>query len=50
MKEQWRAEIKYILSMADSRMLAARLATFMHRDTHGDRDGYRVRSLYFDNF
>ncbi len=50
MKEQWMAEIKYILSMADSRMLAARLATFMHRDIHGDQDGYRVRSLYFDNF
>ena len=50
MKEQWRAELKYTVGTAESRMLAARMASFMERDIHGGKTGYLVRSLYFDNF
>ena len=50
MKEQWRAELKYTVAAAESRMLAARVAAFMERDIHGGKTGYLVRSLYFDNF
>lgn len=50
MKEQWRAELKYTVGTAESRMLAARMAAFMERDIHGGKTGYLVRSLYFDNF
>ena len=50
MKEQWRAELKYTVAAAESRMLAARMAAFMERDIHGGKTGYLVRSLYFDNF
>lgn len=50
MKEQWRAELKYTVGTAESRMLAARMAAFMERDIHGGKKGYLVRSLYFDNF
>lgn len=50
MEKTWRAEVKYTISAAESRMLSARLSAFMKRDIHGGEDGYRVRSVYFDNF
>ena len=50
MKETWRAEMKYTIPAAESRMLSARLSVFMDRDANGGENGYAVRSLYFDNF
>lgn len=50
MEDKWRAEIKYTVPTAESRMLSARLSAFMNRDVHGGENGYSVRSLYFDNF
>lgn len=50
MEEKWRAEMKYTIPAAESRMLSARLSAFMNRDANGGENGYAVRSLYFDNF
>ena len=50
MKEKWRHELKYLLTEADSRMMASRVSALMQRDVHaGDEKEYHIRSLYFDN-
>lgn len=48
MNEVLRLEKKYLITLADSRKLSARLSGIMAEDEHNDADGYRIRSLYFD--
>lgn len=43
-----RREIKYSISPYETARLKRRLAPLMKRDSHNGREGYRVRSLYFD--
>lgn len=54
----WRHEHKYLIDEAASWRLYQTLSPILHRDTHdlafarnpGSRGGYRVRSLYFDDY
>lgn len=46
-----RHELKYYINYADLLQLRARLPCVMKRDENTDTDGgYRIRSLYFDNY
>jgi len=44
-----RNEWKYEISPKSAILLDARLSAFLKRDKHGGRDGYLIRSLYFDD-
>ena len=48
MKDVLRTERKFLLNMAEAKLLEARLNAVLHRDVHAGFDGYQVRSLYFD--
>jgi hypothetical protein len=48
MNEVFRKEIKYQISLLDFYNIKNRLQCFFHPDPHSGREGYRVRSLYFD--
>lgn len=45
----FRKEIKYLLPVENFYRLESRLDGLMHRDSHGDRGTYSIRSLYFDS-
>ncbi len=45
MKEQWRAELKYTVGTAESRMLAARMAALLARFALADPK-YREKALW----
>lgn len=49
MNEVFRKEIKYPISLLDFYSLQKRLECFVQPDPHSDRDGYHIRSLYFDS-
>jgi len=50
LKTDYRHEYKYLVSEADLTLLRARILPLMRRDVHQLRsDGYRVRSVYFDD-
>ena len=42
-------EKKYSISLETGRQLTVRLSRVFHRDRYGGRNGYLVRSLYFDS-
>ena len=44
-----RKELKYLVSLQEVYHLKEKLGAVMQVDSHGDREGYRVRSLYFDS-
>lgn len=44
-----RHEWKHIITPADKAQITARLSTFCRPDEHYGAEGYRIRSLYFDN-
>lgn len=44
-----RYEIKYLIRRTDYELLRKRLGVLLPLDTHGDENGYRVSSLYFDD-
>lgn len=44
-----RTEKKYSISLEAGRQLSGRLSRVLQRDGNGGRDGYQVRSLYFDS-
>lgn len=44
-----RKELKYLISPQEVSSLKEKLAAVMQVDIHGGREGYRVRSLYFDS-
>ena len=43
-----RKELKYLLSLDEAYGLKQKLSSVMETDTHNGREGYCVRSLYFD--
>jgi len=43
-----RRELKYIIPDSSVTALAGQLSVFMRQDAHNGREGYLVRSLYFD--
>lgn len=49
MNEVLREEKKFIISQDKMYFLSHELEEFMHLDSHGDKDGYSIRSLYFDS-
>lgn len=49
MNEVMRQEKKFLMTVADSSNLAARLAQVMISDNHNGSRGYLIRSLYFDS-
>lgn len=46
----YRKEIKYVISRYQYYLMRRDLSVFMSLDSHGSRDGYMVRSLYFDSY
>lgn len=49
--DQYRHELKYIISGAQIPLLRARIEPFMQRDPHVSESGlYNIRSLYFDDY
>lgn len=48
MNQVYREEKKYLMNMADMKMLSGKLDAMMIRDPHNGDQGYRIRSLYFD--
>lgn len=44
-----RTEKKYSISLEAGRQLSGRLSRVLRQDGNGGRDGYQVRSLYFDS-
>ena len=48
MNEVMRQEKKYLVCLSDMYRLSGLLSQVMLRDEHGDSQGYRIRSLYFD--
>lgn len=44
-----RKELKYLVSQQEVYRLKEKLRDVMRADSHGDSQGYRVRSLYFDS-
>lgn len=44
-----RKELKYLVSQQEVYRLKEKLRAVMRADSHGDSQGYRVRSLYFDS-
>ncbi len=49
MLEVYRKELKYLVNQEEMMRLQVRLGAVMKKDSHTDRDGYLVRSLYFDS-
>lgn len=49
-KEQYRHELKYLISWADKAELAVRMAAFFQPDPHAKNGSYFIRSLYFDDY
>lgn len=49
MKEVYRKEIKYPISVLDFLRIQKRLECYVKSDSHSGKDGYCVRSLYFDS-
>lgn len=47
---EFRHELKYLVSSAQVRMLQARLGGILPLDPHAPEGGYRIRSLYFDDY
>ena len=47
---EFRHELKYLVSSAQVRMLQARLGGILPLDSHAPEGGYRIRSLYFDDY
>lgn len=48
--EVYRHELKYRISYAEKAALELRLAPLLRRDAHAKPGGYRIRSLYFDDW
>ena len=48
--EVYRHEQKYRISYAEKAALELRLAPLLRRDAHAKPGGYRIRSLYFDDW
>ena len=46
---KFRHEWKHEITVADCRILTARLCAVARRDTHGQNGRYEIRSLYFDD-
>jgi len=44
-----RCELKYHINAQETLILKSRLAEFMNPDLHNMDNGYKIRSLYFDN-
>ncbi|MEG0020036.1 MAG: polyphosphate polymerase domain-containing protein [Oscillospiraceae bacterium] len=49
MLDVYRKEIKYIVSVVDFARMKSRLDAYLTLDPHSGREGYLVRSLYFDS-
>lgn len=48
--KRFRHELKYFINEQDYHMLRERIATILQQDEHSvSREGYLIRSLYFDN-
>ena len=46
---EYRNELKFELSDCDLARIKNRLLPLMHTDMHQGKDGYIIRSLYFDD-
>lgn len=49
MNEVLREEKKFLISQDKMYLIWDKLAEVMHLDSHGDSEGYSIRSLYFDS-
>lgn len=49
-KEQYRHELKFLISEAEHEVLRLRLKSLMKLDPHAADGGYLIRSLYFDDY
>lgn len=49
MRDVLREEKKFLLNQAEALKLRNYLSNVVHTDSHNGRDGYQVRSLYFDS-
>ena len=49
MEKNFRHEYKYLISRASAELLKQRLKGFMEYDPHAGKQGYTIRSLYFDD-
>jgi len=45
-----RSELKYLISKMDHLILSRKLRLVLSLDPHAGKDGYRVKSVYFDDF
>lgn len=49
-QSEFRHELKYLISSAQVQMLRTRLSGVVSLDSHASNGGYRIRSLYFDDY
>jgi len=49
MEKNFRHEYKYLISRSSAELLKQRLKGFMRYDPHAGKNGYTIRSLYFDD-
>ena len=49
MEKNFRHEYKYLISRSSAALLKQRLKGFMEYDSHAGKNGYTIRSLYFDD-
>lgn len=49
MSEVFREEKKFLITLDQYYKYCAKLTQLLHSDVHGSKDGYLIRSLYFDS-
>ena len=49
-RPHYRHELKFLINAGDRELLARRLDVLMRRDPHAPEGGYKIRSLYFDDY
>lgn len=49
-KAIYRHELKFQISNSDKEIQIARMRDILHMDPHAGKDGYLIRSLYFDDY
>ena len=49
-KEVYRNEWKYLISTSEKEILKLRMKPFLKLDPHAGKQGYMIRSLYFDDY
>lgn len=47
---KYRHELKYLINEGDAAIIAQRLRGVMKMDAHAGKEGYHIRSLYFDDY